>query len=378
MGATADKNRIGDPELEAFRAMYKDPRQRRAALRQMGTNRFTQGLGILLKNRFVVVKAVRGLLRTLAGKFPLRSLEVAVGYECNFHCDQCSCASSFDKKRKRLSVDQFKDAIDQAIAMGAFQFNLNGGEPLLYYDNVLELCKHISSRGCYVHMATNGFPMTREKMLALKAAGLRSFEMGLDSSSEELHDENRGKRGSFRKIMENTRMAAELGLLVAYNTVGSKDKIYNGDLLNTVRLAKSMGVMLMITPPCVTGRWAGKFDVLLNEEEKWYLRWILARHNWTRLDNYNGLKKLSCPAAREKMALNPYGDVVSCPLIQIVYGNVTRDRLADIQARMLEDPFYHKDLRDGCLPSHDLNFIQERLVEGRDQNRILFHVDKDA
>lgn len=377
MSAT-ETTRIADPELEAFRALYADPRQRRAILRKINSNRLSQGLGILFKNRFVIPKAVRCLLRSMAGEFPLRSLEVAVGYECNFQCDQCSCALNHDRQRQRLSMDQFKSAIDQAMAMGAFQFNLNGGEPLLYYADVLELCEYVSSRGCYVHMATNGFLMTREKMLALKAAGLRSFEMGLDSSQETLHDANRGMIGSFKKIMENTRMGAELGLRVAYNTVGSKDKIYNGDLLNTVRLAREMGVLLMITPPCVTGRWAGKFDVLLNEEEKWYLRWILARHPWARLDNYNGLRKLSCPAAREKMAVNPYGDVVSCPLIQIAYGNVVQEPLADIQARMLQDPFYLKDLSDGCLPSHDLNFIQERLVEGRDQHRMFRQTEKGA
>lgn len=358
---------ITDPRFEEFRAESATPAQKQAIESAMRKNRFQQGLGIITRNAFIIPKALRNLALSHLGRFPLRSLEVAVGYECNFSCDQCSCALNHDPKRQRLSLDQFKEIIDQAVAMGAFQFNLNGGEPTIYFDEIKELCRHISSRGCYVHMATNGFFFTLERMKIMKDVGLCSFEMGLDSSVETLHDANRAQ-GSYRRIMENTEWAAKAGLMVAYNTVSEKEKIHNGDLINTIELARKMGVMLMMTPPCVTGNWAGKLDVLLNPEEQWYVKWLLARYPHTRIDNYNGLKTICCPAAREKMAINPYGDVVSCPLIQIVYGNATRTPLAEIQREMLKDPFYHKGLSDGCLPSHDHDFIRQRLTE-RDRSR---------
>ena len=357
--------KIIDPRLDEFRKAYSSPSERKKIFSHMERNRFRQGLKIVFKHRFVLSKVIRNYLKSIAGKYPLRSLEVAVGYECNFSCGQCSCAFNRDPKRDRLSLDQFKDAIDQAVEMGAFQFNLNGGEPMLYFDEVRELCGYIQKKGCYVHMATNGYFFNEDRMKSMKDAGLCSFEMGLDSSVESLHDANRGE-GSYRKIMENTVIAQSLGIGVSYNTVGTKEKIWNGDLINTVHLAEKMGVLLMITPPCVTGHWAGKMDVLLNDEEQWYIRWILSKYPMTRIDNYNGLRKISCPAAREKMALNPYGDVVSCPLIQIIYGNITADSLISIQKKMLEDPFYLKGLSDGCLPSHDHDFIKKRLIKQRD------------
>lgn len=356
---------IGDPAMEEFMEAYNSPGMRRRILSTMGKNRLKQGLKIIGRNKFVIYKAARNYIKSMMGKYPLRSLEIAVGYECNFSCDQCSCALNRDARRRRLTLDEFKNAIEQAVDMGAFQFNLNGGEPMLYFDEVHELCNYIHNKGCYVHMATNGFYFTIERMRKMKDAGLCSFEMGLDSSVEALHDENRG-RGSYKKIMENTVEARRLGIGVAYNTVGTRTRIANGDLLNTVLLAEKMGVMLMITPPCVTGHWAGKMEVLLDEKEQWYIRWILSKYRHTRIDNYNGLRKISCPAAREKMAVNPYGDVVSCPLIQIVYGNVTHESLKSIQLKMLADRFYLKELSDGCLPSHDMDFIKERLVAGRD------------
>lgn len=356
---------MNDPLMDEFKKAYSSTAQRKRILSSMEVNRVKQGLKIVLKSNFVIHKALRNYLLSIIGKYPLRSLEVAVGYECNFSCGQCSCALNRDSKRKRLSMAQFKDSIDQAADMGAFQFNLNGGEPMLYFDEIQELCRYIRNKGCYVHMATNGFYFTLDRMKIMKDAGLCSFEMGLDSSIESGHDANRGK-GSYNKIMENTEAAHKLGLTVAYNTIGNKEKIWSGDLIGLVHLAKKMDVLLMITPPCVTGHWAGKMDVLLNDEEQWYIRWILSTYPMTRIDNYNGLRKISCPAAREKMALNPYGDVVSCPLIQIVYGNVLSERLKNIQAIMLKDPYYLKGLSDGCLPSHDHDFIRDRLVNYRD------------
>lgn len=353
---------IADPQIKTFRIDVSTPEKRSQIFRKMRNNRFKQGLSIISSNTFIIPKAIRNVVKSMAGRFPLRSLEVAVGYECNFSCDQCSCALNHDPRRKRLTIPQFKEVIDQALAMGAFQFNLNGGEPMLYFDDIKELCGYIASKGCYVHMATNGFFFSEERMKIMKDVGLRSFEMGLDSSVEALHDANRAE-GSYRRIMENTALAKKIGLMVAYNTVGAKEKIWSGDLINTVYLAEQMEVMLMITPPCVTGNWAGKLDILLNDEEQWYIKWILARFSHTRIDNYNGLRTICCPAAREKMAINPYGDVVSCPLIQIVYGNTTETSLKKIQDQMLKDPFYHKKLTDGCLPSHDMDFIRERLSD---------------
>jgi len=359
-----DEKMLDQIQLD-FKKAYNSPMERKRILSRMEINRLRQGIRIVLKNSFVLNKVVRNYFLSLFGRFPLRSLEIAVGYECNFSCKQCSCALNRDPKRIRLSLAQFKNSIDQAIEMGAFQFNLNGGEPMLYFDEVRELCRYIRKKGYYVHMATNGFYFTQERMKILKDTGLCSFEMGLDSSIESAHDANRGK-GSFRKIMENTEIAHKLGMATAYNTVGNKEKIWNGDLLKLVQLAKTNDVLLMITPPCVTGHWSGKMDVLLNDEEQWYIRWILSAYPMTRIDNYNGLRRISCPAAREKIAINPYGDIVSCPLIQIVYGNVLSNRLVDIQKKMLEDPYYLKGLKDGCLPSHDREFIRDRLLNYRD------------
>ncbi|MEW5758305.1 MAG: radical SAM protein [Candidatus Omnitrophota bacterium] len=356
---------IRNPEIEEFKQAIDSRYGKKLIFTKMNINRLRQGLGIILRQSFVIPGLINNYFYSFRGKYPLRSLEVAIGYDCNFSCSQCSCALNRDTKRTRLSLNEFKNTIDQAIDMGAFQFNLNGGEPMLYFEEVKELCSYIRKRNCYVHMATNGFFFTFERIKEMHKAGLNSFEMGLDSSVEKIHDANRGK-GSYQKIMDNAIFAQSLGLKVAFNTVGTKEKIYNGDLLNTAYLARKLGVLLMITPPCVTGHWRGKLEVLLNEEEKWYIRWLLSMFKNTRIDNYNGLKKISCPAGREKLAVNPYGDVVSCPLIQIVYGNIKNDTLVSIQKKILKDKFYLKGFDDGCLPSHDINFINERLINYRD------------
>ena len=63
------------------------------------------------------------------------------------------------------------------------------------------------------------------------------------------------------------------------------------------------------------------------------------------------------------MGVQPYGDVVSCPLIQIVYGNVRDQSLVQIREKMLENPYYYEVSREGCLPSFNNDFIDKYMID---------------
>ncbi|MBU2473101.1 SPASM domain-containing protein, partial [Patescibacteria group bacterium] len=82
-----------------------------------------------------------------------------------------------------------------------------------------------------------------------------------------------------------------------------------------------------------------------------------------RMDTYSSYFGVRCPAAREKIGIQPYGDVVSCPLIQIVYGNVKNEELKKIREKMLKNPYYHMVSREGCLPSFNKDFIDKYMLD---------------
>ena len=253
--------------------------------------------------------------------------------------------------------------IDQAVALGAFQFAINGGEPLLEGDRVLALTQYIKKHhGRYVHLCTNGILLTEERLLALKAAGLDSVEMGFDSALLRVHDDNRAP-GSFEKVLHNVQLCRKHGLTVILNTILTNERAGTDDIIYTYHMARKLGCLLQITPCCLTGALKNRTDMMMTPETRLYFHWLLSKSRNNRSDLYSSLTNIKCPAAREKIGLQPYGDVVSCPLIQIKYGNVREKSLHAIRQEMLKNPFYSLKQTQGCLPAMSEDFIREYLID---------------
>lgn len=333
---------------------------------RMHFNRIVQSAIIVLSNPFIWPHIVQGFFRAVRGKTSLRSLEVAITYRCNSKCEQCSCRKEYsqdEEMKKRLTVDEFKSAIDQAVELGAFQFSINGGEPMLEEETTFELIKYIKKHHRrFVMLCTNGMLLNEQNISKLKKCGLDGIEMGFDSAFEQVHDRNRIK-GSYKKIFENINNCKKHKIRVSLNTILSNDKVQKDDIIYTVILAKKLGCLLQITPCCLVGGFKNRLDLLLTEESKLYFFWLLSKTRNNRSDMYSSLTAIKCPAAREKIGLQPYGDVVSCPLIQIKYGNIRQKSLASIQNEMLKNPYYNLKQTQGCLPSMSESFIKEYLVD---------------
>jgi len=350
-----------DLEFEKF---FKNKSAQKKAERKINKNRFSQSFKVIFSNFFILPFIFRNYIRLFFSNFhPLRSVEIALTYNCNATCEQCSCRLCYDPKKKRLTVEEWKKIIDDAIKLGVFQFNITGGEPLLYVDECVELIKYIRQKGKYIHLCSNALVINADIMRKLKNAGLNSLEMGLDSADEKKHNSNR-KENSYKKIMETIDLAKKVGIkTIILNTIITHEKIKSHDMLALMNLAKEKEVILQITPPCVTGAWKNKLDILLSKKERIYLRWLLAKNSHGRMDTYSSYFGIRCPAAREKVGIQPYGDVVSCPLIQIVYGNIKNEELKKIRERMLKNPYYHMVSREGCLPSFNRDFIDKYMLD---------------
>lgn len=329
-------------------------------------NRVIQSTIIILSYPIIWRHVINGFLRTIQGKGSLRSLELAITYRCNSACDQCSCRLAFNKDRElkeRLTTDEFKNAVDQAVELGAFQFSINGGEPMLEEETVYELVEYIKKHHRrLIMLCTNGTLLTERKIAKLKECGLDGIEMGFDSAFEDLHDKNRVK-GSYKKILDNIQHCKKHRIHVSLNTILTNDKVQKDDIIYTFHLAKKLGCLLQITPCCLTGAHKNRIDLMLTEETKLYFFWLLSKSWNNRTDMYSSLTVIKCPAAKEKIGLQPYGDVVSCPLIQITYGNIRENSLKNIQAEMLKNKYYNSTVKEGCLPAMSESFIKEYLLD---------------
>ena len=124
-----------------------------------------------------------------------------LNYRCMFRCKMCYIWQT-DQPDEETSLDAKKKFIDSlsGFVNDDFEFHLSGGEPLLE-PHILDIIRHIHSRGFKSNLVTNGW-LADEKMLrGLSDSGLQSLTFSLDGISPETHDHLRGKDGSFARIM---------------------------------------------------------------------------------------------------------------------------------------------------------------------------------
>jgi len=289
---------------------------------------------------------------------------LSITYECNCVCEQCSCRLTFDQKRAELSKAEYIDIIDQALELGVFQFNLTGGEPLLRSELVVHLIEYIKSKGRLAHVCSNGV-LLLDVLDRLVAAGLDSLEMGFDSADALTHDKNRHD-ASFQLIHDCTQAARKKGVTVILNTIITKEKIKDLDMFALACVAEAWDATLQVTPPCLTGSWKGKPEILLSPEEELFYMWFLGVPH-VRSDIFSGISQISCSAGREKLAITPYGDVLPCSLIQIPYGNIRKTSLRAQWDLVRSNPLFYKKraCRLGCPTSFDKEFIQDKQLDKR-------------
>lgn len=108
---------------------------------------------------------------------------------CNFGCRQCF--SKFGTK-KLLPVEDWKKIVDNCIAgADVAEFNIAGGEPMLY-PGLVELVKYIRSKGVKVSLITNG-SLIDEEWIKNYAGLYKTIGFSVDS----LNDETNKKIGRY-------------------------------------------------------------------------------------------------------------------------------------------------------------------------------------
>ena len=109
-------------------------------------------------------------------------------YRCPLHCVFCSNPVDYAQTHgSELSTAQWCDVLTQARALGAAQLGFSGGEPMLRAD-LETLVAHAHELGYYINLITSGVGLNRERIGALKAAGLDHIQLSFQDSTRELND----------------------------------------------------------------------------------------------------------------------------------------------------------------------------------------------
>lgn len=156
---------------------------------------------------------------------------------CNMNCAHC-CNRSSCVSHGGLPINDIKDLIDDLYSIHTKSFYITGGEPTLY-PKFAEVIEYINSKGLQTIIATNGFNLepyidSIDRFVSKEVGVFISLD-GIDK----VHDDFRGKRGSFVKAIESIRLLSKRGIPVRISTVLWKGNIKQIEEL--IYLAKTNG-----------------------------------------------------------------------------------------------------------------------------------------
>ena len=314
-----------------------------------------KGFGLARQVRVAGRIGARKLLRPGA---PLWAM-IGLTYRCQCRCVHCGMGEYGRRVGEELSIRELFSVIDQIAAMGAVKIVFFGGEPLCR-DDTASVIEYAASMGLITSLDTNGALLTRAMALSLKAAGLKSVQVSLDSADPARHEELRGRSGLFEEARRAIESSLEAGLCCVISTYASKQALRRGDLADIISLGRAWGVdAVRIVQPIASGRWLDSREVPLDAEEEARLAALVDR-GFVYTDDQKGAYRECASIRREFFYISPLGDFQPCCYIPLTFGNVRRERVGELWQRMLRHPLYR--MERGVCPMNNAAF-RSRFID---------------
>lgn len=150
-------------------------------------------------------------------RFPL-VLMLEPLHTCNLTCEGCGRIVEYkDSMGKTVALRDCLAAIDDC---GAPVISICGGEPLIY-PQISELAQKVIERKKVAYLCTNGTLLDR-KLSLFRPHKHFNINIHIDGM-EKTHDAIVQRAGTFRKIIENVKLAKQAGFTVCTNTTVYKE-----------------------------------------------------------------------------------------------------------------------------------------------------------
>jgi MoaA/NifB/PqqE/SkfB family radical SAM enzyme len=166
----------------------------------------------------------------------LAELWFHTGTVCNLSCPFCLEGSKpGDNRLNRITLEDARPFIEEALELGVEQFSFTGGEPFVNRDMVAILDHALDHRPCMV--LTNGTAPVQKRLgqiapLREKPHGLR-FRVSLDYPDPARHDVDRGE-GNFASALETMGSLHRLGFHLSIARLAEADE--DTDAVNALYL----------------------------------------------------------------------------------------------------------------------------------------------
>lgn len=317
------------------------------------------------RNFYNAVRANDGRIGT-----NVRILDFSYHNVCNFNCKHCfTSAPKHETGLKTMSLSKIREVADQADDLGVYEFDLQGGELLLYPDKFFELLEAIGTERFYIYLTTNGYFLTEEIAYKLAESGVDRVSVSIDSLDSEVHDAFRGKDGAHKKALLALEYVKKAGISPFLNVTVGHYNVFDKDLENLLEYSLEKGYTTVMNIAIPSGCWEGNSDIIIDKKEQEHLLFLrkkyknIIRDIWNPFDTKEHKKILGCNAVN-RMYMTPVGDILACPFMQIKLGNVNEQSLKEIVDYGFRIKYF-RDYHDKCLAGEDIDFMKKYLNQER-------------
>ena len=271
-------------------------------------------------------------------------------YRCPLQCPYCSYPLEFAGARFRneLSTEDWCRVFREAKALGVLQLGLSGGEPLLRAD-LEQLVAAAHEVGLYQSLITSAYRLTKDRLAALRRAGLDHVQISIQAADEELSNYIAGT-ASYRDKLAAYRWTRELGFPLTVNVVLHRKNLHQ--VRDLIRLAESLGAERIELANTQFYGWAfHNRDALMPTRAQLDEGWRVVQEERARLGtkleivwvlpDYHEQYPKPCMGgwARSYMTVTPAGEVWPCHAA----GRITTLKFANVREHALEWIWHHSD-----------------------------------
>lgn len=125
---------------------------------------------------------------------------------CNLKCVHCY-NNSCNSLRNELSHNEKINIANQIVKEKIFRFCISGGEPILC-KSLWDIAKILKEGKVYCNTITNGWFVNEDNVINYTRY-FNNIQVSIDGSTPETHDKIRGKKGSWKKAINASKLIVE-------------------------------------------------------------------------------------------------------------------------------------------------------------------------
>jgi MoaA/NifB/PqqE/SkfB family radical SAM enzyme len=262
---------------------------------------------------------------------------------CTYRCPHCY------QQRDRgvdLDMDLLIRTAHSMQDAGVSLFDIEGGEPLLRFERLLELVEALDDRA-EIWINTTGAGLEQEHVDRLMAARLFGVMVSLHAPTAAEHDAFTGVEGAFEAACEALRRFGEAGAFTVVNCCPTTEMVAGDGLERLIALAHDLGCsFIQVIHGKAAGGWLGRKDEIYAASDLLdKLRALHVKYNaGGALHDYPSVSAqvfeessdlFGCTSGGvDRFYLGADGEVQPCEFLNVSFGNVRDEAFPAILARM--------------------------------------------